>query len=220
MTTGNRRRFLHTLTAAACYGAPAAGPWDRVPGILKRIQPPRFPESDFDITECGAVGDGETDATDARLRADGGRVVVPPSKYLTGAIHLQSGPQPACGRERHGPVQYGAAPVPACGFSHAGRSRVHELFAPDLCLRAAEHRGHRRRHPRWPSRSGALVALEGQRPPRLEQGRPRQAAARNRLIQMVERDIPSPTVLSATAISSAPNSSSPTAAPRSRASPS
>jgi polygalacturonase len=100
MEFSTRRRFLLALAAAA--GAPAVstaseGGWDRVPAILKRIQPPGFPDRDFGVGGYGARADGETDSTDAFRRAisdcsnaGGGRVVVPPGRYLTGAIHLRS----------------------------------------------------------------------------------------------------------------------------------
>src|SRR3989442_449314 len=71
--------------------------WAQVPGILKRIIPPKFPARDFDITEYGAVADGTTDCTKAFAdaiaacnKAGGGRVIVPAGKFLTGAIHLKS----------------------------------------------------------------------------------------------------------------------------------
>ena len=71
--------------------------WRQVPKILKRIQAPKFPARDFDITQSGAVGDGATDCTaaiakaiDACAEAGGGRVVVPAGEFLTGAIHLKS----------------------------------------------------------------------------------------------------------------------------------
>jgi polygalacturonase len=71
--------------------------WEAVPGILKRIQAPTFPARDFAITNYGAIGDGQTDCTLAFAKAiatchdaGGGRVVVPPGTYLTGAIHLKS----------------------------------------------------------------------------------------------------------------------------------
>jgi len=71
--------------------------WRQVPIILKRIQAPKFPAHDFDITQSGAVGDGATDCTaaiekaiDACAEAGGGRVVVPAGEFLTGPIHLKS----------------------------------------------------------------------------------------------------------------------------------
>jgi polygalacturonase len=77
--------------------AAAVSPWDQVPGILARINPPTFPNRDFRITDYGAKGDGRTDCTAAFKKAitaanaaGGGRVVVPSGTYSTGAIHLLS----------------------------------------------------------------------------------------------------------------------------------
>jgi polygalacturonase len=71
--------------------------WEMLPGILERIEPPVFPEKDFDITRYGAEGDGDTDCTqafkkaiDACHSAGGGRVIVPEGVFLTGTIHLKS----------------------------------------------------------------------------------------------------------------------------------
>lgn len=87
------------VAGAARAEGPAAGdPWSRLPGILAAIRPPAFPDRDFPITAYGAVAGGTTDATfafraaiDACHRAGGGRVVVPPGVFLTGAVHLKSG---------------------------------------------------------------------------------------------------------------------------------
>jgi polygalacturonase len=75
----------------------ATDPWAQVPSILKRIKPPVFPGRDLSITRFGAVGNGNTDCTDAFRkaiaacnRAGGGRVVVPAGEFSTGAIHLKS----------------------------------------------------------------------------------------------------------------------------------
>ena len=72
-------------------------PWAEVPRILKRIKAPVFPKRDFLLTRFGAVGDGRKDCTAAFhdaiaacTKAGGGRVVVPPGRFLTGAIHLQN----------------------------------------------------------------------------------------------------------------------------------
>ena len=71
--------------------------WSRVPTILARIKPPRFPNREFPITRYGAKGDGATDCSDAFRRAiaacasaGGGRVVVRGGTFLTGPIHLRS----------------------------------------------------------------------------------------------------------------------------------
>src|SRR5262245_66061279 len=71
--------------------------WSQVPAILSRIKAPTFPNRDFKITDYGAAADGKTDNTEAIRKsiaacnaAGGGRVVVTPGVFLTGAIHLKS----------------------------------------------------------------------------------------------------------------------------------
>jgi len=75
----------------------AARAWAGVPEILARIVPPTFPDRKFDITKFGATGEGTNDCTEAFINAiaacnksGGGKVIVPPGNYLTGAIHLLS----------------------------------------------------------------------------------------------------------------------------------
>jgi polygalacturonase len=107
----SRRKFLRQAAAAAplAIAAPAlasfdpwllaaADPWSRAAALRRRIAAPRFPARDFDITKFGAVGDGVKSCThairaaiDACHRSGGGLVVVPDGRFLTGAIHLQSG---------------------------------------------------------------------------------------------------------------------------------
>lgn len=66
--------------------------------IVDSIEEPTFPDEEFDVTEHGAAGDGETDdsaafeeAVAACADAGGGRVVVPEGEYLhAGPIHLRS----------------------------------------------------------------------------------------------------------------------------------
>ena len=76
--------------------APVTG-WDAVAPILARIKAPTFAARDFNITDYGAVADTAIDNTDAIRKAiaacnaaGGGRVVVPPGTFMTGAIHLKS----------------------------------------------------------------------------------------------------------------------------------
>jgi unsaturated rhamnogalacturonyl hydrolase len=96
--------------ATASPGAPAQSPtnemtpaiqaspgWEGVDAILARIAPPTFPDRDCVITDYGAKAGGTSDATVAIQRAisacsaaGGGRVVVPPGVFSTGAIHLDS----------------------------------------------------------------------------------------------------------------------------------
>lgn len=107
----SRRKFLQQAAAAAplAIASPAlasfdpwllaaADPWSRAAALRRRIVAPRFPARDFDITKFGAVGDGVASCTtalraaiDACHRSGGGLVVVPDGRFLTGAIHLQSG---------------------------------------------------------------------------------------------------------------------------------
>jgi polygalacturonase len=99
----SRRDFLRTSSLA--FGAlavslpsrTAAAGWDGVRAILARIQPPKFPMRDFDITKYGAIADGTSNCGEALkqaiaacAQAGGGRVVVPAGDFLTGAIHLRS----------------------------------------------------------------------------------------------------------------------------------
>lgn len=89
------------LAFVGCAGPTATAPltpvgWDAVPSLLARIQPPKFPARDFAITDHGAVAGG-ADCTAAIAKAiaaahaaGGGRVVVPPGVFHTGAVHLKS----------------------------------------------------------------------------------------------------------------------------------
>jgi len=104
----NRSRVLSLaatafVTAFSMSGTPRAqsseaDPWSRLPAILAGIKAPTFPALDCPITKFGAKPDGVTEATEAFRKAiaecagkGGGRVVVPPGEFLTGAIHLKSG---------------------------------------------------------------------------------------------------------------------------------
>src|SRR3954469_9758736 len=98
----SRRDFIGALAGASLvpsvWPAQTAAPWDRAAEILRRIVPPRFPSRHFEITRFGAVGDGRADATAAIRRAiaschaaGGGTVVVPDGRFLTGGIRLASG---------------------------------------------------------------------------------------------------------------------------------
>jgi len=69
--------------------------WDALPAVLARIQAPVFPDRDFPITNFGAKAGTDASAAiaaaiDACTKAGGGRVVVPAGEWLTVAIHLKS----------------------------------------------------------------------------------------------------------------------------------
>lgn len=93
-------RYAGLGTAAAFTpGALAepADPWARAADIARNARAPIFPARDFNVTQFGARGDGTTlntqaiaRAIDACTTAGGGRVVVPPGRFLTGAVHLKS----------------------------------------------------------------------------------------------------------------------------------
>jgi polygalacturonase len=110
----HRRQFVKSSVAVGCatfataftknfpnsafaIGKEWNDPWARLPQILDRIQPPKFPSRDFDITKFGAAGDSRFDCTAAFEKAistcntaGGGTVLVPRGEFLTGAIHLKS----------------------------------------------------------------------------------------------------------------------------------
>jgi polygalacturonase len=104
MTGISRRRFLSSTAAVALAARTPAwleawqeDLWSTAADILRRIKDPVFPPRDVDVTAHGAKGDGSTDCTaairsaiDACHAAGGGRVVVPPGRFLTGAVRLRS----------------------------------------------------------------------------------------------------------------------------------
>ncbi|MBI5692059.1 MAG: glycoside hydrolase family 28 protein [Verrucomicrobia bacterium] len=92
------RLLLPFALAFSVRAAPSVPPvgWDEVPAILARIRAPSFPARDFPITAHGAVAGGPdcsaaiTQAIAAAHASGGGRVVVPPGIFHTGAVHLKS----------------------------------------------------------------------------------------------------------------------------------
>jgi unsaturated rhamnogalacturonyl hydrolase len=89
-------RWMATLAMAILTGAAVASdPSAEEAAILARIAPPQFPDRDFPITDFGAPADGDAGdaiakAIAACTQAGGGRVVVPPGRWRTGAIRLES----------------------------------------------------------------------------------------------------------------------------------
>ena len=69
--------------------------WNKMDSIIAEVKEPVFNDKVFNITDYGAIADGETYNTEAFAKAikacaedGGGKVIVPSGKYLTGAIHL------------------------------------------------------------------------------------------------------------------------------------
>jgi len=72
-------------------------PWGTASQIASTVKAPVIPIRRFDVSDFGARGDGVTlntqafaAAITACAKAGGGRVIVPPGRFLTGAIHLKS----------------------------------------------------------------------------------------------------------------------------------
>lgn len=72
-------------------------PWGRAAAIVAGLKQPHFPDRTVAITDHGAKGDGTTLCTEAFasaiaacVAAGGGRVLVPPGRYLTAPIRLRS----------------------------------------------------------------------------------------------------------------------------------
>ncbi len=74
------------------------GSWAQVPDIVGRLSEPNIPAREFNVTEYGAVGDGQTNCYEAFTSAvaaceaaGGGRVLVPTGTFLVqGPIHFAS----------------------------------------------------------------------------------------------------------------------------------
>ncbi len=98
----NRRDVILAGAAAApLLAMPAwaqvADPWAGASAILARIRRPQIPARSVSVTAYGAKGDGTTlnskafaAAITALADKGGGRLVVPPGRFLTGPIHLDS----------------------------------------------------------------------------------------------------------------------------------
>ncbi|HEU4389833.1 MAG TPA: hypothetical protein VFV34_18660, partial [Blastocatellia bacterium] len=94
LATAGQSRRAGRVSSRPAERAPIG--WGAVPAIIARIKPPKFPARDFNIADYGAAAGG-LDCTDAFRKAitacnaaGGGRVVVPPGVFETGAIHLKS----------------------------------------------------------------------------------------------------------------------------------
>jgi polygalacturonase len=101
----DRRTFISLLAAAGgtmCLSSCRnerylPDDWDMADQIRRSIKTPDIPDRQFDLREFGAIGDGSSDCSTAFsaaiaecAKAGGGRIVVPPGKFMTGPIHLRS----------------------------------------------------------------------------------------------------------------------------------
>ncbi len=71
--------------------------WEIAEEIIKDIRVPNFPNSEYNILNYGAIGDGNYDCTEAIKRTieicntnGGGKVIIPEGVFLTGSIYLKS----------------------------------------------------------------------------------------------------------------------------------
>ncbi|MDN5696984.1 MAG: glycoside hydrolase family 28 protein [Rubrobacter sp.] len=171
--------------------------WAKVPGILRRINPPEFPDREFVITEYGAIGDGETDCTEAFRRAieectgsGGGHVVVPEGVFLSGPIHLANNVDLHV--EEAGTIRFSRAPGDYLPQVYTRWEGVEVMnYSPLIYGRGLKNIGI--------TGSGTIDGRasndywwpwKGQEEHGWEPGDPSQDEARDRLIQMAEDGVP------------------------------
>ena len=145
----------------------------RAPFPMPQLQRPVFPDRMFDIRDFGAVGDGKTKSTKpiakavaACAEAGGGRVVIPPGTWLTGAIHLKSNID--LHLAKGAVLRFSTDPerLPAGRLHPLGRIRVLQLFPADLRAGLREHRRYRPRGDRRPGQGLVAVGERANWPPR------------------------------------------------------
>ncbi len=193
MTT--RRAFL--LEAGAALAAPSSDPWLEAAAIRARIKPPMFAARTVNITRHGAKPDGVFDSTVAIRQAiaacaaaGGGRVLVPEGRFLTGPIHLKSGVELhlAAGATlafSQDPTAYLPAVLTRWeGMECMGYSPLIYAYGQKNIAVTGKGTLDGQADPAhwWP--------WKGQKQHGWKQGEPHQAAARNKLMEVCERDLP------------------------------
>lgn len=197
----DRRTFVAagvTLAATARTRAAAdVGPdtdWARARAIAARVRVPRFGRRRFDIRSYGAPPGGQlsctqafADAIAACAAAGGGRVVVPPGRWLTGAIrlasrvdlHLEDGATILFSTD---PAHY---PIVATRFEGVElMNHAPLIYASDAYDVAVTGRG------TIDGQGAAWWAWSGGRRHGWREGMPSQRAARDRLFAMAEAGVP------------------------------
>ena len=95
------KQFLLAILALVTVCAYAQNPYDKyytnLPCAVEHVQPVVIPDYTVTLTDFGAVGDGQTDCSEAFAAAikhlkkqGGGHLIVPDGKWLTGPIKLIS----------------------------------------------------------------------------------------------------------------------------------
>ncbi|WP_051882101.1 glycoside hydrolase family 28 protein [Parvularcula oceani] len=184
------------LFAPALARGPGGGPWAQAEKIAARVQAPTFPDRTVSVLASGAAADGETADTVAFARAieqcaedGGGRVLVPPGRYRTGAIHLRSNVELHLERGAHILFSTDPADYPLVLTRYEGVELYN--YSPLIYARDAEnvavtgqgilHGGADTEH-WWPWCGAERFGWR--------EGEPSQTADRDTLFEMAERGVP------------------------------
>ena len=189
----NSQPAVPAAIPAAAKHSIAAG-WTRVPEILSRIKAPVFPTRQFPITDFGAAA-GQADCAEALRKAigacaqaGGGRVIVPAGEFVTGPIHLKSNVE--LHLERGATLKFKTDPsayLPVVFTRFEGMECYN--YSPLIYAYEQENvavtgegllDGQADDHSWWP--------WKGKKQGR--EGAPTQTAARQRLVKMVDQNVP------------------------------
>jgi unsaturated rhamnogalacturonyl hydrolase len=177
------------------FSEATASGWSQAPSILRAIKAPTFPNKTFPITKFGAIAGRTNDCTTAIRKAiqacndaGGGRVSVPPGEFLTGAIHLLSNVElhlekGATLKFRTDPTAY----LPAVFTRFEGMEcynyspLIYAFEQHDIAVTGEGTLDGQASDDNWWEWKGKKESAPG---------RPNQKKARDRLIKMVEQNIP------------------------------